>query len=229
MAGEIVAVYWPTPDGTKYYAARNYNKLPNYAGLALEVEPRLVGTIFQQLRRTATLADDSITLQFSELKDREISRLFRVHGEGVKVEVFYYFPEVDLLVSEWSGHLRTPQRTGGGVFKTTAASGFRSANMPLPARRHTGGCWSVIFGGLLPNLEACLANDCDYAKQHGGPGNLDPDSNPYTTPANSLEECIARHGTDDRYLGFETTADTIPNYQTKGPALTRRVRATRRH
>jgi hypothetical protein len=220
QVSEIVAVYWPAPDGTKYYAARALNELPDYAALTLTVEARLVGSNFLPINRTSSIADEQISLTFSEIRDREISRLFRAHGEGSKVEVFYYFPQVDLLVSEWSGHLRTPQRAGGGMFKTTAASGFRSALLPLPSRRAVAGCHAVIFGGLLTDQEQCLANDCPYDRHLGGvTGQLNGSGQPFTTIATSRAECVARHGTDIFYLGFDTVIESLINNQTKGPAL----------
>jgi hypothetical protein len=34
------------------------------------------------------------------------SDLLVEHGEGIKVELFYWFPQVELLLPVWHGHLR---------------------------------------------------------------------------------------------------------------------------
>src|SRR5947209_15031570 len=97
--GELVAVYWPAPTGTIYYAQMKYDELPEYGGLVLpdggKIEARFEGKQFQPFQLSSSVADSEMTLNFVD-DDGEIARLCALHGEGVKVKLWHYYPEVDL-------------------------------------------------------------------------------------------------------------------------------------
>lgn len=134
---EVVAVFWPEPDGTIYYSFTQLDALPNFQSIPLRpIDARLPARAFQDIVNTSDTDDSSITLDLADI-DGEIARLFHAHGEGVRVEAFSYFPQVDLLVSEWWAHLRPPDDVDGVRFKAKAESGFRSMQTSLPRRRFT--------------------------------------------------------------------------------------------
>src|SRR4051812_30387621 len=95
---ELVAVFWPQPTGTVYYAASQLDEL--YPDLGLEpVEARLSfndGAPFREVVHESGLSDETVDLDFWDA-DGAISDLFELHGAGVRVEIFYYFSDVDLL------------------------------------------------------------------------------------------------------------------------------------
>src|ERR1043165_4489934 len=108
QVAELVAVHWPyhgahPPDGTIYYCSAPLDELPGYEGLGargLAIEMRFNGNQFLDIPIDSGVSDDKVDLDFWDA-DGEISRLFATYGEGVRTEIFYYFPEVDLLLSQW--------------------------------------------------------------------------------------------------------------------------------
>jgi hypothetical protein len=159
---EVIAVFWPTPTGTVYYAASQLDEL--YPDLGLEpVEARLSfndGAPFREVIHESGLSDESVDLDFWDA-DGVISDLFQLHGAGVRVEIFYYFSDVDLLLSEWWGHLQPPDQADCERFVAQAAVGFRSSMLPLPRRAYFSGC-QAIFGALLSTQSELDENDCPY-------------------------------------------------------------------
>lgn len=213
---ELVAVYWPS--GTIYYCSTQLDELPQYSGSIGIIEARLPAYLFHEISHISDIGDDSVTLDFADL-DQGISERFFTHGEGVKVEIFYYFPQVDLLVSQWWGHLRPPDTCDGERFVARAQSGFRSALMPLPRRMLDVRC-SALWGGFLDTLAQSAENDCPYNRQITGgvTGNL-TGGLPFPTCSKDRGACIARLGDALSFLGFDTVVESIVNGQTKGPAL----------
>jgi hypothetical protein len=162
---ELALIEWPEPDGAIYYASSISEDI---LGASLPVDPielRLPGRLFLDVTRDSGIADDSVDFDFWD-GDDEISRLFSVHGEGERVEIFYYFPDVDLLLSHWWGHLRPPSEADGERFKASAQSGFRSSMLPLPRRAFYTGC-QAVYGGLLKTQAEISENDCPYSRHLG--------------------------------------------------------------
>lgn len=169
---ELVGVSWPSPDGIIYYATRFAADLLDSLALlerldGAEVELRLGSGVFLDIPQVAGIGDDKIDLDFWEAEDSELTRLTQTHGAGMRVEVFYYFPDVDLLVSEWWGHLQPPSEVGADWFKCSAQSGFRSSNLTLPSRAFFSGC-QAVFGGLLETQAEIDEGDCPYSRHLGG-------------------------------------------------------------
>lgn len=174
---ELALVEWPAPDGPIYYGTRfAVDLLDNLLLLdrlnGAEVELRLGSGVFLDVPQVAGIGDDKIDLDFWEAEDNELSRLTQTHGAGMRVEVFYYFPDVDLLVSEWWGHLQSPDQVSVDWFKCSVQSGFRSSNLNLPARALLSGC-QAVYGGLLETQEEIDEGDCPYSRHLGGEPNAD--------------------------------------------------------
>jgi hypothetical protein len=167
---ELLLIAWPAPDGPIHYGTRIASELlddPQLLDqLAGPVELRLGAGVFLEAPHDAGIADDTIDLDFWD-GDNEITRLTLTHGAGVRVELFYYFPDVDLLLSEWWGHLQPPAELAIDRVHVRAESGFRSANLPLPARAFFTGC-QAVFGGVLETQAEIDEGDCPYNLHLGG-------------------------------------------------------------
>src|SRR6185503_18307735 len=130
---ELCAIYWPSPTGTKVYSSAMYTELPFWPDLAAAIETyfgdpipitlTLIpdGTPFIDLPRAASISDDSINLTFSDFDD-QFSDLLMAYGEGLRAEVFCYWPAVDLLLSMWRGMLHQPKEMNRDQVKITATS-----------------------------------------------------------------------------------------------------------
>lgn len=233
---ELVAIYWPSPTGTTVYASAMYTQLPwcpnladaieTYFGEAIPLTLTLIpdSTPFIDLPRAASISDDSISLTFSDLDD-EFSDLLMDYGEGIRTEVFCYWPAVDLLLSMWRGMLHQPKEMNRDQVKITATSGWRAPQMLVPKRPFATSC-PFIFGAHLPTQEAIDQHaGCPFNRHVGGtignPAYIGGDC-----PRRVKADCVERLTEDDgvtpteRYWpGFETREDPIPNNQTKGPNL----------
>ncbi|HEY0169895.1 MAG TPA: hypothetical protein VGB98_02495, partial [Pyrinomonadaceae bacterium] len=111
QVAEVVAVDWPAPDGRVYYGSTVATDIwPSLRDKleGAEVEPRLTGGAFLDVMRDSGISDDNVSLNLWDA-DHAISDLFETHGDGERVEIFFYFPQVDLLLSQWHGHLRPPE------------------------------------------------------------------------------------------------------------------------
>jgi hypothetical protein len=172
---ELLLVDWPLPDGPTYYATRVAHDILDDPELLDRldgpIELRLGSGVFLDVPQQAGIGDDRVDLDFWD-GDNEFTRLFHTHGAGMRVEVFYYFPDVDLLISEWWGHLQPPAGVNIDRFKTAAQSGFRSSNLPLPGRAPLNGC-QAVFGGLLKTQAEIDEGDCLYSAHLGGTPNED--------------------------------------------------------
>jgi hypothetical protein len=240
-SAELIVIYWPTPTGTKVYAAAMYTELPwwgdldaaieTYFGDPIPITLTLIpdNTPFIDLPRAASISDDSINLTFSDLDD-EFSDLLMDHGEGIRTEVFCYWPAVDLLLSMWRGMLHQPKEMNRDQVKINATSGWRAPQMLVPKRPFATSC-PFIFGAFYDTQAAIdQAKGCPYnahltelerggAPLIGVPGFTD-------CPRRVKADCFERltlpdsaTQTETFWPGFETRADPIPNNQTKGPNL----------
>lgn len=238
---EIVAVYWPDPDGLHLYASAMYTELPwwpdlaaaitAYFGTPIPLTLTLIpdGTPFIDLPRAASISDDSINLTFDD-KDDAFSTLLMTYGEGLRVEVFAYWPAVDLLLSMWRGMLHQPKDMNRGQVKINATSGWRAPQMLVPKRPFATSC-AFIFGAFYDTQAAIdQAKGCPYnahltelerggAPLIGVPGFTDCPRRVKADCSARLTEPDSATPTETFWPGFETREDPIPNNQTKGPNL----------
>jgi uncharacterized protein DUF4214 len=158
---ELVKVSWPAPDGEVYYVSTLdpylFRDIPIDGGL---LELRLPGRTFQDILNDATIGDDRVPLKLWDA-DGAISDLAATHGSGQRVEIFYWFPQVELLLSQWFGHLQPMEDGGQEWYECTAEGGFMSSMLPLPRRAFFNSC-QAVFGGLLDTQEEIDESDCPY-------------------------------------------------------------------
>lgn len=167
---ELALIEWPAPDGPVYYGTRIAADLLDKPELLDRldgpIELRLRQGMFLEVPTSSGISDDRVTLDFWD-GDNELTRLTQTHGAGERVEIFYYFPDVDLLISEWWGHWQPPDEVDVDRFKGNAESGFRSSNLTLPSRAFFTGC-QAVFGGLLQTQAEIDEGDCPYNRHLGG-------------------------------------------------------------
>jgi hypothetical protein len=238
---ELCAIYWPSPTGTKIYSSAMYTEhlwwpdlaaaIETYFGDPIPITLTLIpdGTPFIDLPRAASISDDSINLTFSDLDD-EFSGLLMAYGEGIRTEVFCYWPAVDLLLSMWRGMLHQPKEMNREQVKITATSGWRAPQMLVPKRPFATSC-PHIFGAFYATQAAIdQAKGCPYnahltelerggAPLIGVPGFTDCPRRVKADCSERLTEPDTATPTEQFWPGFETRADPIPNNQTKGPNL----------
>lgn len=238
---ELVVIYWPSPGDIKIYASAMYTQLPWWPDLAAAIESYFDDPIpitltlipdntpFIDLPRAASISDDSINLTFDD-KDDAFSGLLMTYGEGLRVEVFGYWPAVDLLLSLWRGMLHQPKEMNKDQVKITATAGWRAGQMVVPKRPFATSC-PHIFGAFYDTQEAIdQAKGCPYnahlteterggASLIGVPGFTD-------CPRRVKADCFTRltlpdsaTQTENYWPGFETREDPVWNNQTKGPNL----------
>lgn len=167
---ELVLVEWPAPDGPIFYATRVAEDVLKHPDLLDRldgpIELRLRQGVFLDIPTSSGISDDKVVLDFWD-GDNELTRLTQVHGAGERVEIFYYFPDVDLLLSEWWGHWQPPDQVDIDRFRGSAESGFRSSGLTLPSRAFFTGC-QAVFGGLLSTQAEIDEGDCPYNLHLGG-------------------------------------------------------------
>jgi hypothetical protein len=217
---ELVKAYFPAPDGALWFAFTQIDRITGFTSISsfADIRSRLItskGSPFLDIPKSTSISDDNIDLTFSDI-DGELSRLCYAYGQGIKVEIYSYYPDVDLALLEFVGNLRAPKDANGVTLKVQVASGFRSAKLLLPHRLPVPGCM-VVFGGLLRSIEeVALHKGCPYDVHVGGsigiPGFTD-------CPRDSVTSCQARLGTTRFYPGFKTIVESLVNFQTKGPNL----------
>lgn len=240
-SAELVAVYWPEPDGLHLYASAMYTEHPwwpnladaieTYFGEAIPITLTLIpdSTPFIDLPRAASISDDSINLTFED-NDNAFSTLLMTYGEGLRAEVFAYWPTVDLLLSLWRGMLHQPRDMSRDRVKINATSGWRAPQMLVPKRPFATSC-PFIFGAFYDTQEAIdQAKGCPYnahltelerggAPLIGVPGFTDCPRRVKADCFTRLTEPDSATQTEGFWPGFETREDPIPNNQTKGPNL----------
>lgn len=226
---EVVRVEWGGGAQTRYYGITDWNTATGFSGLAAygitDIKVRFEKLQFINIPRAADISDDKVDLDFIDF-DQAIITLFRNnYGEGSRVTIFEWFPEVDLLTEVFWGHLESPSEMNGYRVKIQASTGFRSPNLSLPHRTMYAGC-QALFGGhvradgsyLFPTLASLADNDCTYDRHLGGstgtPG--------FTScPRNNIGVCTAR-GMAPFYLAFDFSSGvSIVGNDKKWTATTR--------
>lgn len=210
---QLLKISWAEPDGVRYYASTLVEAIEDSLPVT-PVEIRLPAdgypAYFLPISLDSTMGDEEVDLKIWD-GDDEISRLVYENGEGIKVELLLWFPAVELLLTEWWGHLRTSEDSDVEFWIGKAANGFRSPNLPMPRRRKYRPC-QAIFGEIVTG--------CDYDRHKGGSrGNLNGDV-PYDfCPKKEFADCSARLGDKLSHLSHQSVTEVIVNYQTKGPTL----------
>jgi hypothetical protein len=230
QVAELVAVDWPAPDGRVYYASTFVDdiwqplrpKLDSLGGG--EVQPRLIGGAFLDVMRDSGVSDDSVTLNLWDA-DHAISDLFETHGDGARVEIFFYFPQVDLLLSQWHGHLRPPEDADEETCPTSAENGFMSVHLPLPRRAFFNTC-QAVFGGLLSTQAEIDEHDCPWNLHIGGSVGVPGSELLPPCPRRVRGDCVARLGDSLSWLGFDTGIASYP-VGSRGVIATSRGNETR--
>ncbi len=225
QVAELVLVRWPGPDGPIYYGTRsaarrevlNSQTLLDQLEGNQTLELRFDKDYFLDVPSKAGISDESLPLDFWD-GDNEITRLYHTHGAGEKVEVFYYFPEVDLLFREWWGHFQPPSEIAFERFKTAAEFGFRSSKLSCPSRGHYSSC-SAIWGGLLETQAQIDENDCPWNLHIGGSTGVPGSELLPPCPRNSRATCKLYLPDDLSYMGDDTVIQSYVVNQTKGPNL----------
>lgn len=227
QAFELVKIHWPTPTGEKFYSVLDLldGNTCDPAPPIDEIDVRLVPDSnpdwFLPINQDSSIGDEEVDLKFWD-GDGEVADLLILHGEGIKVEFFYWFPQVELMLSIWEAHLRTEDEADSKTSPVKAAQGFRSAEGVLPRRAHFSAC-QAIFGGILNSTEEQAAHpECNYDLHLGGSiGTLDPDtSEPWTfCPRQTTADCVERGVDPLRHLSHQTILSTVISTQSSGGPL----------
>lgn len=228
---EVVKIGWPSPTGTRYYADTELHEITpsilDYTGNAPVAARLAIGDrenngagLFLRINYESALADEEVELKFWDgLGD--FADLAYLHGEGVPVEIFYWFPQVELLLSQWMGHLRPPKTADAVTYTATAANGFRSPNLNTPHRSIGYTECQATYGGLLQTLEEVAANACDYNRHLGGLiGKLEGGLPILTCTRKSREEC-RRHFSETNlpFLGAQAVYEALALPQIHTPTI----------
>ena len=222
---EMVKISWPSPTGAINYAALPLDELPvppPVSPIECRLKPERWPAHFVPVTIDSSIGDEELDLTFWD-QEGDFADLLEEHGEGAKVDLLYWFPQAELLLPIWLGHLRVEDEADVEVVRVKAVNGFRSTDATMPRRGHWQEC-QAIFGGLLDSLEAILENDCIYSLHldPGGVGNINPLTGlPYTScPRKTRAQCIARLGFNGNYmLSHQTVPATVANNQTSGNRL----------
>src|SRR5262249_44369101 len=176
---EVLAVYWPQPTGTRYYAISRFDLAPNFKQLPWKpVEYRIVSSQEDGVEAipyvtTHDVNDDKISWDFID-HDLEMTRLYVLHQAAAKVELLGYVAEIDQVFKLWWGLLDPHGGRRANVIKASATFGFRSPRAKIPHKYLSASFCQATFGDL--------DTGCTYNRDEGGPiGNLDPKTGlPYT-------------------------------------------------
>jgi len=154
---EVIRVYWGST--IRNYANTYINLLAGFPGASAvfgTIYPRILKDKWIEFKMSSLLEDDSITLELTD-PDEAIIALARASGEGQRVEVYSYYPEVTasnpngLAVLRWWGLMKRPDASERYTFRAKVAAGFRSPNLTLPKRFQYSGCqatygsWAADF------------------------------------------------------------------------------------
>ncbi len=236
---ELVKIAWtPADEDTVYYSVQQTDQVADPPPPVDQVEARIIPdnrpNWFVPVTIDGTIGDEAIDLplwdgDFNGDDGGAISDLMLAFGEGPGVTLLYWFPQVELLLPIWDGHLEYGDDSDLFTVKLKASQGFRSTDEDIPHRGHTKYC-QAVFGGLLNAEEALAHPECTFNKHRGGLiGTNDPDTGlPWTfCDRLTVQSCIDRgvySGGDPTkpwyHLSHATQQVSVNNNQTKGPRLT---------
>lgn len=230
--GEIIEVYelvkidWPAPTGAVYYATAPVEELsdppPPVSPVDVRLIPESLPAWFLPVDVSAGIGDEEIEMAIWD-GDGEFSDLIDTHGEGISIEPLLWFPQVELLLPIWQGHLRLEDEAEIDRVPIKAVQGFRSADVDVPGRRHYDEC-QAVFGGVFDEqaqIDEYAA--CNYNLQIAGGtvGIVNPSTSlPWTfCDRRTISSCTARGIDTKRHLSHRTTSVRVVNNQTSGPRL----------
>lgn len=218
---ELVKIYWPSTDNPKVYSWWNCladsaytTPLNDWLG-SVPLIPGFIATDekkaerFHTITRTAALSDDVVQMRVANYGRTFEGLCFKWRG-GVKVEFFYFFPEIAddatgeaySVVSWFVGHLRKADRANEDFVDVTVRSGVRSPHLLVPSRIQGSNCQFYFNGEHNPGIPD---NPCDFDLHLGGTrGQLIGGSIP-TSCNHTLDQgtnnCIAIMGDSESYGG----------------------------
>lgn len=222
---ELLKVEWGSdPADAVYYATLRIDEItypqPPVSPIEVRLIPDGIPHWFLPITIGASVSDEEIDFKLSDT-DGRIGTLLDFHGEGCKVILYQWFPQVDLLLPMWPGHLRFEDEAEFGETPLKAAQGFRSADSLLPRRGRYPEC-QAVFGALLETQPEIDANPCDYSLHIGGPvGIVNPATGvPWTFCRRKItQDCIDRGVNPLRHYSHQTIRATVINNQTSGGPL----------
>jgi hypothetical protein len=221
---ELLKINWPSPDGAIYYAVIPVDEVASVPPSVSPIDTRIIPEDsvrwFLPFKIDSSIGDEELEVSFWD-GDDVFSQLIADHGEGIKCEVFFYFPQVELLLPQWHGHLRFEDDAEASIVKVKIAQGFRSSDSSIPSRAHYQEC-QAVFGGLLATQADIDEHDCPYNLHIGGGiGTNDPDtSNPWTfCDRRNLTSCTDRGVDPLHHLSHRSVQLVTINNQTSGPRL----------
>lgn len=221
---ELVKVEWPAPDGTIYYGTTdvaNVASVPPPVDVDLRLIPEDLEKSFLPVEIDASIGDEEVELTFWDADDL-ISDLVNDHGEGIRTTLLYWFPQVELLLPVWEGHLRRDDEGEIDILKLKATQGFRSSDANIPSRAHYAYC-QAVFGGQLETQELIDEYGCPFnAHVPGGTiGTIDPSTGlPWTyCPRRDPANCTERGVNPLFHLSHRTQVATIINSPAPGSRL----------
>lgn len=219
---QILAIYWDTA-GTKYYS----NSRPDLTTTNCPVSPIESIIIpddetefFFPLAKEGSLSDEEIDIEIFDT-DGTFADLVESEGEGIKSEVYFWIPAVELYLPRFWGHLRVEDGSDEFITKIKLASGFRSPDLPMPGRPHFDEC-QAVYGKLLDNQTAIDESGCPHNKHLPG-GTIGNDTFA-TCPQLEPQNCTDRGINPLFHLSHQSVNVTLINGQTRGPDLQSRSR-----
>lgn len=204
---EYLKVTWQPsgPAVVRYYGTAAFHEMVPFAGIGVEIDPRLLGSPFREYELQPDLRTQTIPLEFDDL-DKEIGTKFRTYGSGITCELYLYYPLIREHVSMWFGQLQAPGVFGRKTVQATATNGHRSREQYIPRRMRPRHC-PADFGGRFDSYERLNTNLCPYDRQLGGVQGLLNGAVPFTDcPRLTEADCTARFGHSRFYGGFNTDA-----------------------
>jgi hypothetical protein len=151
-----------------------------------------------------------VQMQFSDL-DGDITRRLRLHGTGIPVRFYFFYPQNGAVVCRFEGRLGAPEiglqvpghALGLDKVALKAVGGLQSWQQPLPGRGFSTDC-AAIHGGELDDPADVRANvECDWDLHVGGSKGLPvyhPDGTLRRFCNKDIADCIAHWGDATRIL-----------------------------
>ena len=221
---ELLLVKWPSPDGDIYYSVTRPDEIADpvfpYSPVEARIIPEASPAWFLPVPSDSTIGDEEITVPLWD-GDGEVSQLLVDHGEGVRCRLYYWFPDQELALPYWEGHLRSDGEASRDRVTIKVVQGIRASETDLPNRGHYDYC-SAIFGGLFSTQAEIDEHDCPYNKQipGGTVGNFISGSTPYSScDRRDTSSCTTRGINPNYHLSHKTISATVQNNQTSGNNL----------
>lgn len=212
FVAEYLKVEWNNGANTKYYGTSAYADMSPFRDIRAytdgdSIEARILGDPFQKFEINGDIRTENIDIVLND-HDGEVKADFNSYG-GSRVELFRYYPQVDLHVSVWWGQILKPQIMGRYTQKSVLTNGYRSKERFLPGRL-TPKEGTAIFGGKLTTAEQIRTNLCPWDPHIGGTNGIliNPlTSEPFADcPKLVPADCTARFGHPGFFCGTDLDA-----------------------